>query len=121
MFAPAATSAGPEVGAVGVDGDDRDVAPARPASSPFERSISALMRRAGIRRPSSVLVVVRRGRDDLAAGVVPQTGQTRCGRRGLWHCGQALKTGAAILCWARRCAVRAWDCFCLGTAMAAEG
>ena len=50
----------------------------------------------------------------------PQTGQTRCGRRGLWHVGHALIGGDAILCCARRLAVRACDCFCLGTAMAAQ-
>src|SRR5439155_1039043 len=49
------------------------------------------------------------------------TGQTRCGRRGLWHVGHALTLGAAILCCARRLLVRAWDCFCFGTAMAAKG
>ena len=52
---------------------------------------------------------------------VPHTGQTRCGRRGLWHCGHALKVGAAILCCARRLLVRLCDCFCLGTAMGREG
>jgi GNAT superfamily N-acetyltransferase len=36
----------------------------------------------------------------------------------VWHCGHALKTGAAILCCERRFVVRLCDCFCLGTAMA---
>ena len=48
---------------------------------------------------------------------VPQTGQTRCGSRGLWHCGHWLNDGAAILCCERRFVVLLCDCFCLGTAM----
>lgn len=48
---------------------------------------------------------------------VPQEGQTRCGRRGAWHCGHELYVGAEILCVARRLLVRLWDWRCLGTAM----
>jgi len=48
---------------------------------------------------------------------VPHVGQTRCGMRGLWHCGHAWIDGAEILCCERRLFVRAWDCFCFGTAI----
>jgi MOSC domain-containing protein YiiM len=51
---------------------------------------------------------------------VPQFGQTRCGRRGAWHCGHSLCVGADSLCVERRLFVRAWDCFCLGTAIAGD-
>lgn len=51
----------------------------------------------------------------------PQTGQTRCGRRGLWQVGHSFVEGALILCVARRLDVRACDCFCFGTAMGASG
>ena len=55
--------------------------------------------------------------EDLSALVRAARRATRWGSRGLWHCGHSLYAGVATLCWARRCAVRACDCFCLGTAM----
>ena len=88
---------GPEVGAVGVDGDD-DVAT-----------------RGRVRRARRV----RAGATISRPAYVPQTAQTRCGRRGEWQRGHSLSAGAVTLCWARRLAVRLWDCFFLGTAISA--
>ncbi len=71
-----------------------------------------------------VAVVIGVGLEDLTAGVeVPHTGQTRCGRRGLWHCGHALIAGELILCLrATLGRARLYGCFCFGTAMGdAEG
>ena len=102
---------GSEVGAVGVDGDDRH------GRARGRRSIScganrpSLSRRAGIRRLRLVVARLSRaggpagwtaqwswswwscaGCDDLAPGYVPHIGQTRCGRRGCGTCGHALYT-----------------------------
>jgi hypothetical protein len=59
-----------------------------------------------------------RGATTVRPAYVPQTGHTRCGRRGLWHCGHALCARTFALCCERRFVVRECDCFCFGTAMA---
>src|SRR4051794_28519749 len=48
---------------------------------------------------------------------VPQTGHTRCGKRGLWHRGHALSRGALILWVARRLSRRVREVLFFGTAM----
>jgi hypothetical protein len=68
-----------------------------------------------------VVVVTAGGGDDLTPAYDPHTGQTRCGRRGLWQVGHAFTVGTAALWVERRLFVRACDCFCLGTAMGALG